>query len=501
MIRAQLFAILVMAAILSVPAQAQIKTLKLKKLPSDGFSMKVPKDWSPVPPKPEDKDTVAKWAADTSKRGSGDYYALHVMRYRPRTGTTGGDETPVGLGEGGEFDREKMLKRWREMNRITSFKDYWKRTMRGVPMPEPETFKVGKLEGKMYLLDGIGTRSARTSSIIGVVNDNTYEWVVIYYAPTKAIFPEGKESKATRIKTKIKTSIKSIRLFDPVRKNQASGVDLDEMSEIDKKIEAVKRRLPKSWTVIPTPKKQYVVVHNIPQKKTRQITFANNIVKYLERMRKHYEKVFPARKQVTAVSVVRVCQDRNEYHNYGGPGGSAGYFSPSSGELVIYDASKDGGMADSYSTLFHEAYHQYLYYAVGRVSAHRWFDEGYGDYFAGANPKRGFKIGVFDWRDGTAKKAVSEGKNVHLKDLFYYTQPQYYANASVCYAQGWALIYFLKNKSIQKKHPRWAKILNIYFDTLVEGKNAGKALAAALKGVDIEELNDAYVSFIKRGYK
>jgi hypothetical protein len=500
MIRARILFICSMTAFLAVPSFAQIKGLKLAKIPADGFSMKVPKSWDQIPPKPEDNEIIAKWGADTSKRGTGDHYSLRVMRFRPRTGTTG-SESPVGGGDGEKFDREKMLKRWREASRPTSFIEYWKSSFRGVPLPEPQEIKIGKLKGKLYELNGKGNRFGATSALIATINDGTFDWAAIYYAPTKAVFPDGKENKATKIKTKIKSSLKTMKLFDAVRKSQAKGVDLDNMSEIDKKIEAVKRRLPKSWTVIPTPRKQYVIVHNIPQKKTRQITFANNIVKYLERMRKHYEKVFPARKKVTAVSVVRVCQDRNEYIQYGGPGGSAGYFSPSSGELVIYDASKDGGMADSYSTLFHEAYHQYLFYAVGRVSAHRWFDEGYGDYFAGANPKKGFKIGVFDWRTGVAKKAVSEGKNVHLKDLFYYTQPQYYANPSVCYAQGWALVYFLQSKSIKKKHQRWADILDIYFNTLVKSRNAGKALAAALKDVDIEALNDAYVTFIKRGYK
>ena len=158
-------------------------------------------------------------------------------------------------------------------------------------------------------------------------------------------------------------------------------------------------------------------------------------------------------------------------------------------------------MADSYATLFHEAYHQYLYYAVGQVSAHRWFDEGYGDYFAGANPRKGFKIGVFKWRTGVVKNAVAAGKNVHLKDLFRYTQPQYYRNASVCYSQGWALIYFLKSRAAERANPRWPKILDIYFNTLVKTRNAGRAVNAALEGVDIEALNTAYVEFIKGGFK
>ncbi len=500
---------LLLTALFAVSSGAQIKGLSKKKFPALGYSLKVPKRWDQIPPQPNEDETMAKWALDTASKGTGEAYALRVMRFRPRSGVTGGatkqdGEAPAGMGDGVIPSPEDMMKEWRERNRPISFKDYWKKRFGGFPgmeLAEPTDLKIGKLKGKLYELVGKSSfRGNDTSTIVGTVSDGTYEWAIIYSAPTKELFPEKSPKQSTKVKSRIKSSIKSLKFFDAVRKSQPKGVDRDNMSEMDKTIEEVKRKLPPNWKVLPTPRKQYVIVHNIPQKKTRQIAFAHNIVKYLERIRKYYEKVFPPRKQITKVSVVRVCQDKEEYHQYGGPGGSAGYFNPGSGELVIYDASKDGGTADSYSVLFHEAYHQYLYYAVGQVSAHSWFNEGYGDYFSGSNPKKGFKIGVFDWRTGTVKKAVSEKKNVHLKDLFYYTQRQYYANPSVCYAQGWALVYFLKSKSA-KKNERWPQILDIYFNTLVKTRDKGKAVKAALDGVDIEKLNKAYMTFIKKGFK
>jgi len=42
--------------------------------------------------------------------------------------------------------------------------------------------------------------------------------------------------------------------------------------------------------------------------------------------------------ELSRTSVVRVCKDQNEYSNYGGPGGSAGYWSPGDKELVIPQA-------------------------------------------------------------------------------------------------------------------------------------------------------------------
>ena len=85
---------------------------------------------------------------------------------------------------------------------------------------------------------------------------------------------------------------------------------------------------------------------------------------------------------------MRVCGDRKEYHEYGGPGGSAGYWNSGSEELVFYDASRSKKIDDdTVSVLYHEAFHQYIYYSVGNVAPHSWFNEGHGDYYAGADLK------------------------------------------------------------------------------------------------------------------
>ncbi|MCB9833710.1 MAG: hypothetical protein H6807_14695 [Planctomycetes bacterium] len=495
-------ATLVTIAVLASVAGAQIKSLSRFKAEEQGFELKVPVKWDQIPPQPDEAHVMAKWAADSMKKGTGESWEFQVMRFVPRSGTTesGAEAVPEEGGMPPEIDRKELMKRFMEASRPTSFVEYYERLNTKAKLSSPEDLKIGREKGKLYCIPEFDDWNGGTSALVGVLDDGGREWVLMYLVPKKEVFPDGKEDAKTSVKTSILASISSFRLFEPKRRNQPSDVDLDTMSEIDRKILEVKDRLPASWEVLPTPKKQYVIVHNIPQKKTRQITFAKNIVKYLERMREHYESIFPPRKTIDAVSVVRVCQDREEYHQYGGPGGSAGYFSPATGELVIYDATSEGGMADSYSTLFHEAYHQYLYYAVGEVSAHRWFDEGYGDYFAGANPKKGFRIEPFDWRTGTVRQAVVEGKNVPLEKLIRYTQAEYYGNADVCYSQGWALVYFLKSDAA-KKNDKWPGILQRYFDTLVETQRPDKAVDVAFEGVDISELDAAYCDFIKGGFK
>jgi len=62
---------------------------------------------------------------------------------------------------------------------------------------------------------------------------------------------------------------------------------------------------------------------------------------------------------------------------------------------------------DSLRVLYHEAFHQYIHYAVGDVAPHSWFNEGHGDYFAGHNYRgRKFKSDVFRWRTGIIANAL-----------------------------------------------------------------------------------------------
>ncbi len=488
------------------PLSAQIKRLSKFADKTEGFELQVPADWDQIPTQPDEVDILVKWARDTMARGTGELWELQVLRFEPKAMTTPGgkEEMPVGAPEGlGDMSKKDLRKLMRERMRPHSFKEWFKSNIWGagdLPKAQKGKFKMNKGKARLYAVPELGSFKG-LAAIVGVHNDGTSEWAVMYLVPLKQVMK--KKSGRWRLKnssllSKLLKSLQSFRVTEKERVN--TDVRPEDMTEMDRKIWEVKKRLPKGWKVIPTPSKRYVIVHHISQKKTSLITFVKKIVAYLDHARDKYEVLFPPRKPITAVSVVRVCEDREEYHQYGGPGGSAGYWNSADEELVIYNASKEGGKKDSYSTLFHEAFHQYIYYAVGEISPHSWYNEGFGDYFAGMNPKKGFKIETFKWRTGVVRNAVAGKKNVPLKDLIHYTQGQYYSNPSVCYAQGWALIYFLNSK-VAKKNPRWAKILDIYFDTLVETGDKDGAVTKAFDGVDVDALDEAYQQFITRGFK
>ncbi|MBK7877824.1 MAG: hypothetical protein IPJ77_19250 [Planctomycetes bacterium] len=180
-----------------------------------------------------------------------------------------------------------------------------------------------------------------------------------------------------------------------------------------------------------------------------------------------------------------MCLNRDQYHSYGGPGGSAGYWSWVAGELVLYDARKEGGKGDTWAVLNHEAFHQYIFYFYGNISPHSWYNEGTGDFYSGYQYKHGqFKPRKFEWRTDTIKDAIKKGWAHPLEKFVRWSQEEYYSesrvldkegkegdipNVSMCYAQGWSFIYFLrtgKKANAKGWDPRWDTILETYLKEL-----------------------------------
>jgi len=275
------------------------------------------------------------------------------------------------------------------------------------------------------------------------------------------------------------------------------------------------------WKVEDT--ENYIVVYN-----TTDQPLVRRIVKDLEDIREKYVELFPPSGPIEAVSTVRVCSGMEEYYSYGGPRGSAGYWYDVTEELVLPDATvrEKGEKTDKSNTfiiLYHEAFHQYIHYSAGKLAPHSWFNEGYGDYFSGADISGGKvkKIGPNPWRVATIKKAVEDRKHVPLAELIRYEQRDYYRNAGLCYAEGWSLIYFLNTSKEALRHEVWSQILTVYFETLKaswaeqlarleeEGKEEDAtaklaaqkeareaAVDAAFDGVDIWELQKAWMEFV-----
>jgi hypothetical protein len=293
-----------------------------------------------------------------------------------------------------------------------------------------------------------------------------------------------------------------------------------------------KKKVIPGWKCMDSPKRQYVILYDESVKDD----MAKDVGQRIEGIRAQvYEKVFPPDAPVTAVSVIRICKDREAYIAYGGSPSSAGYWQWMQQELVFFKDSSNPG--DAFAVLYHEAFHQYIFYSVGACSPHSWFNEGHGDFFAGHVHKGGgrFELDEFKWRKDLAAQMKREKKTVPLKDWLGWSQGKYYGfqngsdlDGSANYALGWNFIYFLRTT----KKPEYQQFLPTYFDTLKglvtkarqerkaardKAKAAGgdpgeeepealanmskedewcaAALEAALKTIDIDQLEKDWLAF------
>ncbi|HVG94459.1 MAG TPA: hypothetical protein VND21_08435 [Planctomycetota bacterium] len=300
-----------------------------------------------------------------------------------------------------------------------------------------------------------------------------------------------------KMESHFRTIATSFIWFDPKAEDVESLDVLDGLRITALRRREIERTLVKGWDVVVSKQKNYIVIYNT-LKGRRNDQLAKVIAERIEQIRSQvYEVQFPSVKPIEAVSIVRVCGDRTEYHEYGGPGGSAGYWSSGTEELVFYDASPKKDIDDdTLAVLYHEAFHQYIYYSVGEVAPHSWFNEGHGDYYAGAKYEGGkFKIKPFRWRTGVLQGALAAGPCTFewkeengrkyrewdrsnrgyspLSELVNMSQGEYYSYPNVSYAQGWGLVYFLREKVPQNKKwkEKWGHILETYFRVLKEEAN------------------------------
>jgi hypothetical protein len=233
----------------------------------------------------------------------------------------------------------------------------------------------------------------------------------------------------------------------------------------DKYRDYLKRtKLVPGWKYMDSAKKQYLLIYaeGVDDK------LVNTVAEQVESLREQvYEVMFPPDKPITAISVIRICGDKTQYMSYGAPGGSAGYWSSWDREIVFYEDMSNKN--DSLRVLYHEAFHQYIYYSVGACSPHPWFNEGHGDYFYGFDYKnKKWQLAKSLARVSDATTAKHSGKVPPLKTWLRWEQPEYYEMTQkelkihANYALGWDFVYFLRTT----KKPEDQGILQRYFDTL-----------------------------------
>lgn len=264
------------------------------------------------------------------------------------------------------------------------------------------------------------------------------------------------------------------------------------------------------WEMMPSAKGNYLLEYATSKE------YAKKCGEELEQIQMLYKQVIPSAKGIPQCRV-KIFDREEDYMYYGRLYGSAAYWSPGQEEVVCYKFEGDKVTLDSkeeftvaeerapeettFKILYHEAFHQYMFYMMGRgrrVYVPSWLNEGLGDYFFGGEwtkNKGKFTIGINDWRVKTIVEAARKNDHVPLDKIFRYEQMDYYKNAGLCYAEGWAINYFFMQSPVAKAkgyHTIPAKML----EALKTGGDWEKATDKAFAGIDLKKMEEEWKAFV-----
>ena len=532
---ASLFSVAMLLGFTATPARAQLpKVGDYYVDDSDlGFRVRMPKEWAFIPPKPGEINLIGKYnhphPTPIPLGRSAFYLESWLVKFdrrekvKKKIGVEDEDGESVGEVDLTELFSDGDIAKWAESNlpgtnwTIESQKEM---TISKIPAIEYQFVGDSRVDPEEKM---------RAYAMVYMLQPDC-EVAVVFNGP-------GDESKW---KTKYaKIYAKMAKSFDPIKIEKAELVE-ELVGADDSALRAQKRaeltdyvRRTPGWELYET--ENYFIISHLNDKK-----FIEDLKERLEAIRAVYMDDYPPEMALKAraaraareakengddttgdesgpdvkvtdgeqsttevdpmelarTSIVRVCANEDEYSSYGGPGGSAGYWSPYHKELVIYwDPS--GGGRDTWLVLNHEAFHQFIYYFYGQLSPHSWYNEGTGDFYSGYKYKnRKFTLKEAEWRRATAMEMIKTEEYVPLAEITRYTQSEYYGNndyglgGGKLYAQGWSFVYFLRTggKSAKGWNKAWDNILGTYLEVLAETSDLDQAVDVAFDGVDWKEM-------------
>jgi len=255
------------------------------------------------------------------------------------------------------------------------------------------------------------------------------------------------------------------------------------------------------WWSVET--RNYIILSDLGAQNRRLV---KKLQENIEVLRSAFEQMIPARVPIRAVSVIRALASSAEYSAYVGPDlqWSFGLWMPAKKELVIRPVeSRDRHDADEHLTrsIYHEACHQYLFYAMDQLTPAPWFNEGHAGLFETAEIRAG--SGQTTLNEDALKLPVVQrivrDDNVQLRRLLALSLPEFYARDERIragnYALAWALVYYLRQAPVPEKPAAYGRILDRYLEALWQTRDPEAATKAAFDKIDIKRLETDFAQF------
>jgi hypothetical protein len=251
----------------------------------------------------------------------------------------------------------------------------------------------------------------------------------------------------------------------------------------------------KDWWYLPTD--NFILVANLENRKT-----IRTIEENLETCRRVFTEFYPIKQPLKSVSVCRVFQERDEYITYVGEEQkwTGGLWDSSRKELAI--SPSDWGSVRLQRELlvnvvFHESFHQYIFYATGEIHTPIWFNEGNATFFEGIEFKAGKKFDLLPTHRYRQVSDMAKGGMPPVEKFLKMSHDEFVGgNRLNNYAMVWALVYFLrKGCPVIKKEAEYGSILSRYYDAVLECRDPEKATDIAWAGVDMAQFNVDFADF------
>lgn len=224
----------------------------------------------------------------------------------------------------------------------------------------------------------------------------------------------------------------------------------------------------------------------------------------VEKVRVVFEDLIPAQVPITAVSVIRIPSTDGEYTEYVGDAlaWSAGMWMPNRKELVLR-SFEDAGTKERrellFRTAYHEAFHQYLFYALDRAEASAWFNEGHAALFETVEIRsRGARILQDDAKVAYLQQLLKE-RELTVAEILGLSYDDFYAPTQAQrvnhYVMAWGFVYYLRLGATKDAREGYAGILDGYLDALRETRDAAEATRRAFAGIDLDQLQRDFRAF------
>ncbi len=224
----------------------------------------------------------------------------------------------------------------------------------------------------------------------------------------------------------------------------------------------------------------------------------------IEILRSAYAKLIPPITTISAVSVIRMPSDGDMYVSYVGEGSdwSGGMWMPSLRELVIRPPDS-GSTRDQrrrfLKVAYHEAFHQYLFYALNKRPTPPWFNEGHAGFFEDAEIRNGRILVDEDEFRVKRLMQILEKRQLPFRELLAMNYPQFYdpdrKKREDNYTLAWALIYYLRRGAAQERPARYHKICDAFLAELA--KDPAGATEEAFRFVNMERFEKQFRLFWK----